>query len=72
MQGRGGCPPEGRQDAAAALFEEAGSQSAAMGLVAEPGCLLLLHRITGSVSLSMARDLPIMVEYRISDMGYLR
>lgn len=43
-----------------------------MGLVAEPGCLLLLHRITGSVSLSMARDLPIMVEYRISDMGYLR
>jgi hypothetical protein len=24
------------------------------------------------VTLSMARDLPVMVEYRISDMGHLR
>lgn len=34
--------------------------------------LVLLLSCAGTVTLSMARDLPVMVEYRISDMGHLR
>lgn len=35
-------------------------------------CVLFCLVRAGTVTLSMARDLPVMVEYRISDMGHLR
>lgn len=35
-------------------------------------CWVCVGATPGTVTLSMARDLPVMVEYRISDMGHLR
>lgn len=35
-------------------------------------CWVYVDTTPGTVTLSMARDLPVMVEYRISDMGHLR